>query len=497
MTPRDFTPTAFPDLQQATLVDLLALLQDPRAVTRFQAQGEILSRGPSAEATAALTDLASHTAAAAESRVIALYTLKQLGGAAATPALLELSADDALREHALRALADRVTQLDGVDPAPFIAALGDASPRVRAQALISLARLRDAAAAPHIIPLTSRPMDAPLPTGRPLQNQPDPDRVIPHLAVRALAQLHAIDDCLAALNGPHAPGALQALQRMHDPAVVEGLIKQLATAGSGDLRHGILTALVRLHHREADYDGSWWGIRPDTTGPYYDPRAWESSERIAAVLKAAVLDSDPAAAERLQHELARHRVAIDGLSLAATTTEVEEQTPIVIPPADANDPNQIANLAYETAVERTLATTGNAERGEQLFRQHSCAACHTTADGQVPKGPHLVDIGRRYPPLQLIESILKPSEKLAQGYESQAFSLVDGRVVTGFVVSESAQTILVREANGLQQTLKRDDIEARALQKVSVMPEKLVASLTPEQLADLLAYLQSLTNGPQ
>ncbi len=497
IVPDDFTPAEFPDLKQMTRDDLLALLRDPRAVTRFHAQGEILRRGQSGETTAALIDLASSSDATPESRVIALFTLKQLDGADASPALLELSQDDTLREHALRALTDRETQLEGLDPAPFVEALGDASPRVRAQALISLGRLGDASAATSIIPLTSRPDDAPLPSGRPLQNQPDPDRVIPHLAVRALAELHAVEACLAALNGPHASGALSALQLMHDPTVVDGLIRQLATAGSGELRHQILTSLIRLHHREADYDGSWWGIRPDTTGPYYDPREWESSARIAAVLKAAVLDSDPATADRLKRELARHRVNIDGLSLAAATTDADEQSAIIIPPADPDNPNQIANLTYDAAVERTLAVEGNSERGEQLFRQFSCSACHTTADGQVPKGPHLVDIGRRYPPPQLIESILKPSEKLAQGYESQAFSLVDGRVVTGFVVSESAQTILVREANGLQQSLPRDDIEARALQKVSVMPQGLVASMTPDQLSDLLAYLQSLTNSPQ
>ena len=62
----------------------------------------------------------------------------------------------------------------------------------------------------------------------------------------------------------------------------------------------------------------------------------------------------------------------------------------------------------------------------------------TTADGQAPKGPHLVDIGKRYKPDELVESILKPSAKLAQGYESYTFAMVDGTVVTGFVVSEAA-----------------------------------------------------------
>ena len=119
-------------------------------------------------------------------------------------------------------------------------------------------------------------------------------------------------------------------------------------------------------------------------------------------------------------------------------------------------------------------------------------ACHTTADGQTPKGPHLVDIGKRYKAAELAESILSPSAKIAQGYEAYAIRLLDGRVVTGFVVRESAAAILLREANGTQRELPRSEIDERAQQKLSAMPVGLVANLTPEQLADLIAYLQSL-----
>src|SRR5581483_10362956 len=114
--------------------------------------------------------------------------------------------------------------------------------------------------------------------------------VLPHLAVRALVSLQAVDACLAALDGPHRDGALWALRYMHDKRAVEGLIRKLSTAYSPELRQGILSTLIRLYHREADYQGTWWGIRPDSTGPYFDPQEWEMSPRIASVLMNAVLD---------------------------------------------------------------------------------------------------------------------------------------------------------------------------------------------------------------
>ena len=108
------------------------------------------------------------------------------------------------------------------------------------------------------------------------------------------------------------------------------------------------------------------------------------------------------------------------------------------------------------------------------------------------QGPHLVDIGKRYSPAELVESILKPGAKIAQGYEAYNFAMADGRVFSGFVVSEGAAMIQVRESSGVMRELKRADIEERRRQESSAMPEGIAANLTPEQLADLVAYLQSL-----
>jgi putative heme-binding domain-containing protein len=106
-----------------------------------------------------------------------------------------------------------------------------------------------------------------------------------------------------------------------------------------------------------------------------------------------------------------------------------------------------------------------------------------------------VDIGKRYSAAELVESLLKPSVKIAQGFETYRFEMVDGKALTGFVVSERAKSVLVRETNGAQRELKLADIESRTIQKQSMMPEGVVSNLTPEQLADLIAYLQSLTGG--
>jgi putative membrane-bound dehydrogenase-like protein len=496
VTPPGWSPSSPARLNVTPLAELVEGLSGPNAAACFHGQREILRRGPSSEARRSLIGLATDRSRPLNGRVAALFALKQLDGVGAHGALLKFTGDDALRSFALRALADRRTQLDGVGTGTFLAALADPSPRVRAQAVIALGRLGDVAAAASLIPLASRPQSSPMPTSRPVHAQPDPDRVLPHLATRALVALRAVDPCLEAVDGPHRDGALRALRFLHDPKAVEGLIKRLATARSPDVRRGILATLVRLYHREADYDGSWWGIRPDTTGPYYDPREWECSGRIASVLKAAVLDGQAETAAFLRGELARQQVRLDGLpdESGPAWPGSESEIRVLIARADPKNPDQIGNLSYEATAARALRAKGSAERGKALFTAQSCRACHTDADGQMPKGPHLVDIGKRYSPAELVESILKPSAKIAQGYEAYNFAMADGRAFAGFVVSEGPSTVQIRESSGELRELKKSDIEQRRRQEPSAMPEGIAATLTPEQLADLVAYLQSLGN---
>lgn len=493
ITPKKLAATPDFNLQEANLADLVRRLNGSNAVARFQSQREILRRGKNRDTTTALVALASDANASLEGRAIAIFALKQLDAKDSHPVLLKLMSDARAREFAMRALTDRKQELDGLDTEGFVAALTDESPRVRAQALISLGRLNDPKVAKNILPLTNRPEGSVLPTKREAHAQPDPDRVIPHLAMRTLISLHAVDACLDALDGPHARGAFLALRSMHDKRAVEGLIKKLGTVRSSDVRHELLSTLIRLYYREADYTGAWWGIRPENSGPYFDAVEWDQTARIGSVITTAFLEATPDSAEFLRRELARHRVELDGLPKSSPIGISDEAVaPLVVRQADPKNPNQIGNLAYDAVVSRALKSKGDPAKGKLLFKAQSCVACHTDADGQTLKGPHLVGIGKRYSAAELTESILKPSLKIAQGFETYLFEMADGKVYTGFIVSQTAKTFMIREATGVPRELKLNEIESKVIQKQSNMPDGIVANLTPEELSDLVAYLQSL-----
>jgi putative heme-binding domain-containing protein len=344
-----------------------------------------------------------------------------------------------------------------------------------------------------IIPLTARESQYAVPTQEPLYKQADPGRVIPHLAVRALVAVDGAEAALKAVAGKYSAGALWALKYMHNKTAVKGLITLLSTERDTAKRNEIMTTLIRLYHQEGEYKSGWWGTRPDRTGPYYDRQPWSQSETIAKALATSLADADKATVAHAATQLARHKVELKGLpTVAQAEARTKPDKPIVIPSVDPNNPNQVANMKFEAAADRAFKTSGDIAKGKAMFTQQSCLACHTFANGQTPKGPHLVDIGKRYKKNELIESILKPSAKIAQGFDTYSIIMNDGKIFTGFVTTESAVEVKLKQTTGVALTIKKSEIDERVKQKLSMMPIGLANNLTPEQVADLVAYLQSL-----
>lgn len=64
--------------------------------------------------------------------------------------------------------------------------------------------------------------------------------------------------------------------------------------------------------------------------------------------------------------------------------------------------------------------------------------------------------------------------------------------LTGFITSETQETVTMRLAGGVSQAIPAKEITGRETMELSLMPTGLTAALTATELADLVAYLQSL-----
>lgn len=142
-----------------------------------------------------------------------------------------------------------------------------------------------------------------------------------------------------------------------------------------------------------------------------------------------------------------------------------------------------------------LSTPGEAERGRQVFMNQNglaCVKCHRVGGDGGDVGPDLTQIGVQFDRNALAESILWPSRVVREGYQQTVIELKDGETVSGLVKGETAESITLRGADGINQTVSKSQIQTRDTSALSLMPEGLHSAITPQEFADLLAYLQSL-----
>jgi putative heme-binding domain-containing protein len=143
-----------------------------------------------------------------------------------------------------------------------------------------------------------------------------------------------------------------------------------------------------------------------------------------------------------------------------------------------------------------LKSSGNAKAGEQLFRSEkklACENCHRIT-GAEKSGPNLDGIADKYSRRELIEHILRPSASIKPGYEQSTVNLRDGRTVVGRINRGTKSMVRLLNADGKSVDILRADIESIDPAAVSMMPDNVATSVSVEQFADLIAYLETLHN---
>ena len=169
----------------------------------------------------------------------------------------------------------------------------------------------------------------------------------------------------------------------------------------------------------------------------------------------------------------------------------------VTAPADFAFLKGPAREAFNPETYRSVAQKGqgDAARGRALFSDQkglACIKCHAVGKDGGTVGPELTSVGAKYPRDELIASVLYPSAKISSGFEPTTFALADGRIVTGIIRGETADSVEIHDADARPVRIKKDEIEGRKQSEVSLMPSGLVEGLSPRDFADLIAYLETL-----
>ena len=136
---------------------------------------------------------------------------------------------------------------------------------------------------------------------------------------------------------------------------------------------------------------------------------------------------------------------------------------------------------------------GNADAGRAVFMgSGTCIKCHKVGDEGKMVGPELSGIGRKLSKAAFYEAILAPSAAISHNYETWTALTADGQAVSGLLISKTPTEVVIRAADGVDASIATDDLDELVKQPVSLMPADLAATMTADDLVNLVSWLQTL-----
>jgi len=130
---------------------------------------------------------------------------------------------------------------------------------------------------------------------------------------------------------------------------------------------------------------------------------------------------------------------------------------------------------------------GDVAKGKLVFTQQ-CAKCHMHGSEGGKVGPDLSGMGT-HPREELLIHILDPSRSVEGNFTQYTLATTGGQVFNGLLASESKSAVELLDAEGKPHRVLREEIEEFSASKKSLMPEGFEKQVTPEGIADLLAFL--------
>jgi quinoprotein glucose dehydrogenase len=190
---------------------------------------------------------------------------------------------------------------------------------------------------------------------------------------------------------------------------------------------------------------------------------------------------DQLAAGKLTQEI---RIELEEAVDSAKSAELKERLNAIL--AKLDDGNPLAPFAG-------ALYGGNPSLGGDIFYDNGsarCIRCHAINDYGGNAGPRLNDISKRLTRLQLLEAMVDPSARIAPGYGIVTLKLKSGEMISGVLLEDGPEALVIKSGDGPQQTISTADIEKR-INAASSMPN-MGQLLTKKEIRDLVSFLSTL-----
>lgn len=140
---------------------------------------------------------------------------------------------------------------------------------------------------------------------------------------------------------------------------------------------------------------------------------------------------------------------------------------------------------YQSALE----LKGDKKKGMSVY-QMNCSMCHQVRGKYGMKlGPDLGTI-HAWASSDIMTNTLDPNRSIAHGYDLWSVKLNNGKTIQGIIATETPTAITLKNTEGVETNIARQDITSLIALGMSAMPMDLEKKIDKQQMADLLAFLK-------
>lgn len=285
--------------------------------------------------------------------------------------------------------------------------------------------------------------------------------------------------------------AVQTLGLLSDPSIVPGLIELADRPGDESVRRQALLVAAQMDLARASKSvaQAFAAVKTEEEAVTIWRSLLSSKARINRLGVGAYVAKNILPKSGLPETVARA-----GMRVAREAGRNEPELISALELASSLSPETAGPSEAELQqLARDAVKSGDARRGEFIYRRPelACLTCHAIGGAGGKVGPDLVSLGASAQPDYIVESIFYPNRKVKEGYHSVVVQTRDDQEVSGILVRESAEEIVVRDVSNREVSIAKNKVQSRNVGG-SLMPSGLIDALPVQERLDLIAFLSSL-----
>lgn len=308
-----------------------------------------------------------------------------------------------------------------------------------------------------------------------------------NLAIRN-QELQAVREALQIISNPEADriqrlSYIRTFGEIHQPEAIPVLLDVISSQHStGAIRQAALLSLRRYDSNTIGKKVLTWypdRLRADPDVRLAALELLTSRSTWAAYLLEAIEKSKRIDREDLPVPLIRQLTLLGASDILNSAERIWPELKAV---SNKEKERKIKELR-----EVILSRPGNINAGKVLYQTY-CGTCHRLNGQGGTIGPELTTYDRSNLNYLLLNTV-DPNASIREGYVHFFVETKDGRSLSGMVSDQSGGVIRLRSSNGNEILLPESQIARMEAQSQSLMPERILDVLAPEEVRDLFAYL--------